>query len=123
MFRIITALVLLLAFATQTFERTFLILDYYSNKAVFAKNCENKLRPMLHCNGQCVLAKKIKEQESKEQGSSERKLQNKSDLTADSLPDTFAGISLAEPQSIHFESAAGAALLRRPYSIFHPPCI
>ena len=73
MFRKLATILLLVAFATQTFERAFLLLDYYTNTGSFAKNCENKLRPQLHCNGQCVLMKKLKEQENKEGQTPERK--------------------------------------------------
>ncbi len=52
----------------QTFSTWMMILDYNINKNYIAtKLCKNRLRPQLHCNGQCVLMKKIKQQEEREQ--------------------------------------------------------
>ena len=60
MIRQVAAIFLLFSFALQVFNRSIIVLDYFANTASFAKNCENKARPMLHCNGKCQLMKKIK---------------------------------------------------------------
>ncbi len=39
--------------------------DYLLDKQAYARFCENKKRPMLHCNGQCQLSKKIAKEEQK----------------------------------------------------------
>jgi hypothetical protein len=57
----------------QTFQQGFIMLDYYTNTKAFAKNCENIARPQLHCNGKCQMMKKLKEEQNKDQQSSERK--------------------------------------------------
>ncbi len=48
--------------------------QYAANKDyIVAKLCVNKAKPMLHCNGQCVLAKKLaKANDSNESSSSEK---------------------------------------------------
>jgi hypothetical protein len=120
MFRNISAILLLAAFAMQTFERTFWVLDYLGNSASFAKNCENKYRPQMHCNGQCVLMKKLKEQETKEQQAPERKSAGKSEvISSASFCDLRDVPSIQQP--IHFHSFSNASLLKMPRSIFHPP--
>lgn len=43
----------------QAFMRTAWVLDYQWNRAVYLKNCENRDKPSLHCNGKCYLMKKI----------------------------------------------------------------
>lgn len=43
------------------------LLSYYANTKAYAEYCINKSRPKLHCNGKCQLAKKIQQEESKEQ--------------------------------------------------------
>lgn len=58
---------LLISFLAQTFSQGFIVAGYYINTGEFAKNCENKDKPKLHCNGKCQLMKKIKQQEKKEQ--------------------------------------------------------
>jgi hypothetical protein len=51
----------------QTFSQGFIVASYYINTGEFAKNCENKDKPKLRCNGKCQLMKKINQQEKKEQ--------------------------------------------------------
>lgn len=77
MFKPVAATVLLLAFVAQTFARPFIMLDYFVNTAAYAKNCVNKARPAMHCNGKCQMMKKIQEQERKDQQNSENKAQAK----------------------------------------------
>ena len=61
------ATILILLIMTQTFSKWMLILNYQVNKNyIAAKLCENKARPQLHCNGQCLLMKKMKAAEEKE---------------------------------------------------------
>lgn len=57
----------------QTFNRLVIVTEYYTNTAAFAKNCENKAKPQLHCNGKCQMMKKLKQEEKKDQQNSERK--------------------------------------------------
>ena len=52
----------------------------YLNTAVFAKNCENKAKPALHCNGKCQMMKKMQETEKREQQLPERKSDNKIEI-------------------------------------------
>ena len=56
------------------------MVEYYANTSAFAKNCENKAKPAMHCNGKCQMMKKIKAAESKEQQMPERKMENKIEL-------------------------------------------
>src|SRR4051812_49427532 len=120
MFRNVTAILLLIAFATQTFERTFLVLDYYANTASFAEKCENKLRPLLHCNGQCLLMKKMKDQENKDQQLPERKSENKSEVIPASS--YVSEIFHSEKISIDtFPSYEEGLLQKTARPIFRPP--
>lgn len=68
------------AFAVQTFERAVIVINYYTNTASFAKNCENKAKPMLHCNGRCQMLKKLKQEENKDKQNPERKNDNKEEV-------------------------------------------
>lgn len=55
--------------------------DYELNKGFIAKNlCENRTRPWLHCNGQCQLMKKLKQEEKKDQTNPNRKQENNSEV-------------------------------------------
>ena len=53
MFLWLIAIVLLVAFAMQTFQKNLIVLYYYANTKAFAQNCENKARPVLHLTGDC----------------------------------------------------------------------
>lgn len=68
------------AFAVQTFNKAIVVFNYYTNTAAFAKNCENKARPMLHCNGRCQMMKKLKQEENKDKQNPERRNENKNEV-------------------------------------------
>jgi hypothetical protein len=82
MFKQLTAFFLLIAFVCQTFSSGWVMVEYYTNTAAFAKNCENKSKPILHCNGKCQLMKKLQAAESKEQQMPERKSERQTELLA-----------------------------------------
>ncbi len=73
MFKQLTVILILFAFLMQTFNRVVIVTQYYTNTAAFAKNCENKAKPQLKCNGKCQMMKKLKQEEKKDQQNSERK--------------------------------------------------
>ena len=77
MFKQITTVFLLFAFVAQTFGNGIVLLNYYTNTAAFAKNCINKTRPKMHCNGKCQMMKKMQEEEKKDQQMPERKFEKK----------------------------------------------
>ncbi|MEP7375234.1 MAG: hypothetical protein ABI675_17675 [Chitinophagaceae bacterium] len=55
---------------SQTFSHWFMVMGFKLNQDYIAKNiCENRYRPKLNCNGNCVLMKKLKQQEREEQNS------------------------------------------------------
>ncbi len=95
-------------------------MDYLLNTAAFAKNCENKARPSIHCNGKCQMMKKLKEHDKREQQLPERKQDLKVELF--SMVEGFSGIDCkeAEFQKILFHHAEGS-LLQISYPFFRPP--
>lgn len=115
-------LLLLFAVAAQTFNQGILLINFHINRAYIAKNlCENRYRPMLHCNGKCILAKKIKQQEKKDQQNPERKIQNKSEVI-------FSRSFFANAPALQIPAYNPHSFLVTekpndlPSSIFHPPC-
>jgi hypothetical protein len=97
------------------------MLDYYLNTAAYAKNCINKARPKMHCNGKCQAMKKIQEEEKKEQQDAQRKAEGKMQQVLSSKS-FFLQI---EPLSIIIIKAANSekAYPTRDmsYAFFHPP--
>ena len=64
--RIICTYILLLALTLQSFYRSVMTMEYQLHLPDYIAQCINKEKPQLHCNGQCVLMKKIQEKEKEE---------------------------------------------------------
>ena len=114
------ALVFLLAFAMQTFSRAFIVFDYFMNTKSFAKNCENKARPKMHCNGKCQMMKKLKQEEKKDEQNSERRSANKNETLSSRSFFYLITFFSEHPKNYYFIKASAPAV-DRAFSIFHPP--
>ena len=55
--------ILLCCLLVQTMNQALVVADYYANTETYAKDCVNKARPQLLCNGKCQMMKKLEEQE------------------------------------------------------------
>lgn len=112
----------LAAFAIQTFNGAFIVVDYYANTGAYAKNCENKTRPMMHCNGKCQMMKKLKEEQKKDAQYPERRGDNKNEIVISSksffYPTMF--LSLSQVQ-INFSSNNQGKEIKMPRTLFRPP--
>lgn len=73
--------------SAQSFVRTAWTLHYQWNRAVYLKNCENRDKSDMHCDGKCYLKKKIAASEN-------------SDPKAPQLP---AGFSQIKDAQLFFE--------------------
>jgi len=119
-FRPIIASIILLAFVAQTFSAQVIQLNYYMNTATFAKNCENKARPKMHCNGKCQVMKKMQEEEKKDQQVPERKSANKNEvLSSKSFFCSIVFNSIIVEND--FPRRSIPAPVDRSASVFHPP--
>ncbi len=58
--------ILLIALTLQSFYRSIMAVEYQLHLPEYLSKCINKGQPQLHCNGQCVLMKKIAEKEKEE---------------------------------------------------------
>jgi len=115
------AFLLLAAFAVQSFNNSFIVFSFYINqKKIAATLCENRYRPMLHCDGNCVLAKKIKQEEHNNNQNPERKFENKNEII--SSKSFFAGLLYtACKKDIQFIHYSKDALSGSYIPVFHPP--
>lgn len=79
-----TALVILILISIflNGISSVFYYVDFRVNSEYYKKNCINKAKPQLHCNGHCQLMKKIKLEESKDKQNSERKYNYKSEIVS-----------------------------------------
>jgi hypothetical protein len=116
------AFILLLAFAMDTFSRAIIFVDFYLNQSYLAaKKCENRYRPMLHCNGNCILAKKLRQQEKEDQKNPERKIENKNEV----ISSRSFFVSYTDIVPINYPEHNIYLIKRtvdRSFSVFHPPC-
>jgi len=120
MFRKITATILLMAFVCQTFASPFIILDYFVNTAAYTRNCINKAKPKLQCNGKCQMMKKIQGKEKKEQQNPERKADLKEQvLSSRSFFCTIQPICIIPHKAKAFDGIY--PLTDISYTFFHPP--
>ena len=123
MIKRIFAITLLLAFAMQMFSKAFIVFDYFANTKSFAKNCINKAKPKMRCNGKCQMMKKLQQEEKKESQAPERKGGSKmEELSTRSffaiLPSTFAEQIASIYPTILEESP-----IKMPRASFRPPSI
>jgi hypothetical protein len=121
MFKQVAAIVLLLAFVTQTFSGGFVLVNYYTNTTAFAKNCENKTKPKMHCNGKCQAMKKMQQEEKQDQQNPEKRSLNKIEVLSSG---SFFNSSATVP--LFLSSRATTVEKKYPlthisYSFFHPP--
>lgn len=122
-YRKLAAAIFLAAFLAQTFSRVFVVVDYYADTAKYAKDCVNKARPEMHCNGKCQMMKRLQKQEKKDQENPERKTGNKSELILSSKS-FFASVVLPQFELINrikFYTKSDGIVIDRSFGIFHPP--
>jgi len=118
----LAAFLFLAAFSTQYFNRVLILADYYLNPGDYAKVCENKSRPELHCYGKCVVVKKLGAEEKKE--NQDRRAENREELSLSSHSFNF---NISPPKGIlvsenSFKPFSSDPLSDRTSDVFHPPC-
>jgi hypothetical protein len=120
MLKNISIIILLMAFAAQSFNRVMIVFNYYGNTASFAKNCENKAKPMLHCNGRCQMMKKLKQEENKDKQNPQRRNENKDEVycVKNILSFTQAKPSFPSPEYLTRNNTATKDIASE---FFHPP--
>ena len=121
MFLRIIALMLLVAFAMQTFQKPLIVMNYYANTTAFAKNCENKNKPVIKCHGKCQMMKKLKAEEKKEAQNPERKGENKGEVLISSPSADFLTLPSFEEFIIDFQVFQMPLFGDQYADIFHPP--
>ena len=123
MLKQLAAFILLSAFAFQTFSKVFIVVDYYVNTSAFAKDCENKARPLMQCNGKCQMNKKIQKEEKKDQQNPDRRGENKNEIALfpKSFFDSIKALLFSESTSNYLTADAGREI-KMHRTIFHPPC-
>ncbi|HWB28485.1 MAG TPA: hypothetical protein VG738_23595 [Chitinophagaceae bacterium] len=123
LYRYIATLLILFVFFAQTFTNAIIVGNYYLNTSAYAKNCENKDKPWMHCNGKCQLSKQLQQENKKDQENPERKADNKNEITLSSKS-FFASVhcpcNITADKMYILPRCIGNAT-DRAMAIFHPP--
>ncbi len=105
----------------QTFSNSFILINYQVNKEYISKNlCENKNKPMLHCNGRCHLQKQLAAQDKKDKSPFSQTLKDKFELqyiSDNTSPLITSNSEEAKGNSVYSFSVPTNSL----ESVFHPP--
>jgi purine-cytosine permease-like protein len=112
--------ILLVSFAVQVFNRVTIVADYYTNTAFYQKNCENITKPILKCNGKCQMAKKLKEEEKKDQQNPERRIDNKNEFFSNIAYTDLLILVPVLTEKKYFPLSSGI-ITSAPQSVFRPP--
>jgi len=115
------ALISLLAFLAMTFSQAVILTSFMVNRAYIAKNlCENRSRPIMHCGGKCCLAKKLRNEQKKDQENPERRSESKFDVLALAYRNP-GSLSLTEVFLQHTSHYLDAVTEDSRPGCFHPP--
>lgn len=121
--RTIIVYIWLITTILPTFSQWGMIAYYQINKAYITRVlCENRDKPQLHCNGKCYLAKKLKEQQEKQDKQTSDRVQNIPVLQLFSSPITSFDFLTAQyvPAQEH-NFPYHLASYQAPLSILVPP--
>ena len=115
------ALISLLAFLAMTFSQAVILTSFMVNRAYIAKNlCENRSRPIMHCGGKCCLAKKLRNEQKRDQENPERRSESKFDVLALAYR-TPVSLSLTEVFLHHTSHYLDTVTEDYRPGCFHPP--
>ncbi|ULQ51284.1 hypothetical protein [Flavihumibacter fluvii] len=123
LFRYSLTLVILLSLCAQHAGKLLLVADYYTNTSSYLANCENKSRPQLHCNGQCLLMKKMQKAERKDAQAPGKKLDWKIEVLSRKSfysPINSASQDFVRHYCVPHTTGAPVDFTR---SFFHPPSV
>jgi hypothetical protein len=119
--RIISA-ILLLIFICQTFDKSFISLDFYANQNYIANNlCENRNEPLMHCNGKCQLQKKLNQEASKDKQNPERRNERNNEVISSKTFFATLGLPLITIIKNQYATASAGVPVDLSLQFFHPP--
>ena len=105
----------------HTFSRSLVLADYLVNLESYKKECVNKAKPKMHCNGKCQILKKIKKQEGESSTNTPAPKFNQQELILSSKS-FYPAIELFRTHENNFFYAYNSSVdSNYTSSIFHPP--
>lgn len=122
LYKYFTVSIIIISLFAHSIGNIFFVADYYINPAKYEKNCINKSKPELKCNGKCQLMKKIQAEEKKEKQNAEKELANSIHIT---LYNKNYFVSVEEKEILHKTLQPEYNNTFKPNSfissVFHPP--
>lgn len=120
----ILSIFLVILILLQSFNKTWIVFSFKINQDYISKVlCINRDKPEMHCNGKCVLAKRVEAEEQKEKSELPQKLKKQYEVLyciEQFSPSNLAmNVWAAKPVKSHFQN--------RPFTspffkgIFQPP--
>jgi hypothetical protein len=121
MARRLLVLLLICSLFAENISRLLVTAAFELNRPYIAEYfCVNKDKPLLHCDGKCYLARKLKEAEEKEKQSEKESLKV-SYQPASIVEKTIWTFPVPPNKEIHQPFDIPFLLPSRPSKIFHPP--
>src|SRR4249919_3962619 len=121
MLKQLTSLFVLLSFTLTVFYKAYVVVDYYVNAVSYAQNCENKMQPMMHCNGKCQMMKKFKAEEKRQQQNPERRTENKNEVVSSNSFFPTVGIQYSASSDVPSPIDYTSFPVGNNPAVFHPP--
>ncbi len=102
-----------------------MVVSFHINQQYIVKNiCENRYRPQVQCKGNCLLMKKFRQEEQKEQEApGTLKLETPSIVLSSKC--FFATIQAAviDKRNLYFTKTSSGKPVDQPADFFHPPSV
>lgn len=116
------AILLICSLFAETGSRLLITAAFELNQSYIATYfCINKDKPMLHCDGKCYLARKLKEAEENEKKSEKESVKVSSYQVAFLSERTTLTAPILPPVEERKVGEFSFSLPTRPTTIFHPP--
>lgn len=113
----------MLALLTQHFSRVVVLADYMANMERYKKDCVNKAKPILHCNGKCQVKMKLEAHDREEERRPSSQKLSETDYVLSSksfFPDIISTINHSLTTCFVHDNMFISSFS---VSIFHPPII
>ena len=116
-------LLLMIALLLQSFSRVLIIGDYYLNTESYAAHCENKANPIMHCNGKCQMAKKLKQAYESEKADPNKKIVINNEFYCLERYSVSLSLIAFDSDKQSFSLMHNPKIKDFPHSIFKPPTV
>lgn len=105
----------------QSFSKWIIILEFNINRNYIARNlCENRYRPLMHCNGKCLLMKKMAAEDNQQSPAGTIKFNWEASIFIDTRPE-YVGKTFSTTPNEFIPQAFYCPEDPIVCEVFHPP--